>query len=58
MMTPQLPGEDFVLRGLEGTGKFPSSGAGSGQSGLEGFFNERKESIKSESSHICVYACW
>lgn len=54
MMTPQLPDEDFVLRGLEGAGKSLGSEAASTQSGPEGIFYERREGIKSESSHICV----
>ena len=58
MMTPQLPDEDFVLRGLEGTGKSPGSDAASTQSGPEGSVYERCESTKSESSHLCGYACW
>lgn len=58
MMTPQLPDEDFVLRGLEGTGKSPGSDAASTQSGQEGSVYERWQSTKSESSHLCVYACW
>ena len=58
MMTPQLSDEDFVLRGLKGTGKSPGSDAASTQIGPEGSVYERRESIKSESSHICVYARW
>ena len=53
-MTPQLLDEDFVLRGLEGTGKSPGSDAASTLSGCEGFLYERKEDVKSESSHMCV----
>ena len=53
-MTPQLLDEDFVLRGLEGTGKSPGSDAASTQSGPEGSVCERRDDIKSEFFHMCV----
>ena len=52
-MTPQLLDEDFVLRGLEGTGKSPDSDAASTQSGPEGSVYERRDNIKSVFSHVC-----
>ena len=54
LMTPQLLDEDFVLRGLEGTGKSPDSDAASTQSGPEGSVYERRDNIKSESFHMYV----
>ena len=53
-MTPQLLDEDFVLRGLKGTGKSPGSDVASTQSGPERSSYERREDIKSESFHMCV----
>lgn len=54
-MTPQLLVEDLVIRGLEGIGKSPASNVAFTHSGPERIFYERRESIKSEFSHMCVY---
>ena len=54
LMTPQLLDEDFVLRGLEGTGKYPGFDAASTQSGPERSVYKKRDDTKSESFHMCV----
>ena len=54
LMTPQLLDEDFVLRGLEGTGKYPGFDAASTQSGPERSVFKKRDDIESESFHMCV----